>query len=556
MRRCGRVATVLGLACLVLSTTAARPAAASLSIVKVEGTRFVLSSGGEYHIEGISLPWFSDEDLWEGTPVRDFLQRTRSKLTSLQGRGVTVLSEKGRGYRSAVIRLDTGELLSRLLVQSGAAIYESDVASSRVGAAVVEEDEAAGLRETDLVSLAGRIFLLGEHRRKTQASSLLTRNRARFDALTIALLEAHLSEPRKRTDDRNDELTQLKEAVRLRPQSSAIRRSLFSSYLRALDLMMDDPTARDVGVANQFLLDFSRLPEGGDGDPLLRERSFRLAQGSAHFVRGDHDESANIAHAALAIPVKEKLDIEDCHRLSRIAAAASGRPQLQLYRALVTLSHDARVEHQTFDRILSSNDDEHQPQDAAFEAEVEGRYLRLLVSDRTELAGKLRIGAVLAVLMSTLSGVLLYRRRRASSGRLMPLIVLVAALAASGAIQLRCSQLVAEAGRLEKRRAVVDEVADKSRRLAAERADEKQRALDVARRESHLNEAKIRNAPDVAEMLGWKAQRKADHVYVVEYTYRQVGGEIRGWWFEVNTTTGSSRSIVGNRELETKYGWR
>src|SRR5260370_6745286 len=56
------------------------------------------------------------------------------------------------------------------------------------------------------------------------------------------------------------------------------------------------------------------------------------------------------------------------------------------------------------------------------------------------------------------------------------------------------------------------------------------------------------------KLLGWQARKFDDDTYVVSFSYEH-GGESRGWPFEVNVRAKVVRAIVGDAELEKKYGW-
>jgi hypothetical protein len=54
---------------------------------------------------------------------------------------------------------------------------------------------------------------------------------------------------------------------------------------------------------------------------------------------------------------------------------------------------------------------------------------------------------------------------------------------------------------------------------------------------------------------GWEAKRHDADIFVVTYSYIK-RGQIRAYAFEVNVTARVVRSIIGDPELEAKYGWR
>ena len=56
-------------------------------------------------------------------------------------------------------------------------------------------------------------------------------------------------------------------------------------------------------------------------------------------------------------------------------------------------------------------------------------------------------------------------------------------------------------------------------------------------------------------IIGWQAKRHDSDTFVVTYSYES-RGETRGFPFEVNVTAGVVRAIIGDPELEQKYGWR
>lgn len=55
-------------------------------------------------------------------------------------------------------------------------------------------------------------------------------------------------------------------------------------------------------------------------------------------------------------------------------------------------------------------------------------------------------------------------------------------------------------------------------------------------------------------VTGWRAQKWNDDTYLVTYTYEHLGQSV-GWPFEVKLSQGVVRSVIGDPELETKYGW-
>jgi hypothetical protein len=60
------------------------------------------------------------------------------------------------------------------------------------------------------------------------------------------------------------------------------------------------------------------------------------------------------------------------------------------------------------------------------------------------------------------------------------------------------------------------------------------------------------------QIFGWEAESfKNDDTYLVTYSYAHVMGDgiIHGWAFEVNLSAGAIRYIIGDPELEKKYGW-
>jgi hypothetical protein len=56
------------------------------------------------------------------------------------------------------------------------------------------------------------------------------------------------------------------------------------------------------------------------------------------------------------------------------------------------------------------------------------------------------------------------------------------------------------------------------------------------------------------QIIGWQAKKFDETTYVVSYMYQRAG-VARGWPFEVNVKAGVVRRIVGDPELEKKYGW-
>ena len=57
------------------------------------------------------------------------------------------------------------------------------------------------------------------------------------------------------------------------------------------------------------------------------------------------------------------------------------------------------------------------------------------------------------------------------------------------------------------------------------------------------------------QVIGWKAKKVDDDTYLVEYTIDRRGA-VRGWPFEVKVSAGIVRYVIGDKELERKYGWR
>ena len=54
---------------------------------------------------------------------------------------------------------------------------------------------------------------------------------------------------------------------------------------------------------------------------------------------------------------------------------------------------------------------------------------------------------------------------------------------------------------------------------------------------------------------GWEARRIDADTYVVTYTYEHGADKSEGWPFEVNILNKVVRYIIGDPELEKKYGW-
>ncbi|HUF17492.1 MAG TPA: hypothetical protein VMS12_05545 [Thermoanaerobaculia bacterium] len=55
-------------------------------------------------------------------------------------------------------------------------------------------------------------------------------------------------------------------------------------------------------------------------------------------------------------------------------------------------------------------------------------------------------------------------------------------------------------------------------------------------------------------IVGWQAQKWTGDTYLVTYTWER-DGLSRGWPFEVKVSAGIVRFIIGDPELEGKYGW-
>ena len=55
-------------------------------------------------------------------------------------------------------------------------------------------------------------------------------------------------------------------------------------------------------------------------------------------------------------------------------------------------------------------------------------------------------------------------------------------------------------------------------------------------------------------IVGWEAKRYDDDTFVVTYSFEREG-QRRAFPFEVKLSVGVVRGILGDAELETKYGW-
>jgi hypothetical protein len=58
-------------------------------------------------------------------------------------------------------------------------------------------------------------------------------------------------------------------------------------------------------------------------------------------------------------------------------------------------------------------------------------------------------------------------------------------------------------------------------------------------------------------IIGWRTRSVDDDTYVVSYTYAESGNttEEKGWAFEVKLSSELVRSVIGDPDLEQKYGW-
>lgn len=74
------------------------------------------------------------------------------------------------------------------------------------------------------------------------------------------------------------------------------------------------------------------------------------------------------------------------------------------------------------------------------------------------------------------------------------------------------------------------------------------------------NEARIRNLMAQVKgditILGWQAFRWDDDTFLVSYSYKHNGQDgATGWPFEVKLNEQIVRAVLGDPELEKKYGW-
>jgi len=94
-----------------------------------------------------------------------------------------------------------------------------------------------------------------------------------------------------------------------------------------------------------------------------------------------------------------------------------------------------------------------------------------------------------------------------------------------------------------------------------ERKSPKEKAIELAKKSSALGgygvEATIQQWMEQKKgdlrIIGWKAQKINDQIYLVSYTFNEDSGP-RGYFFEVNLVGGIVRNVLGDPELEQKYG--
>jgi hypothetical protein len=73
----------------------------------------------------------------------------------------------------------------------------------------------------------------------------------------------------------------------------------------------------------------------------------------------------------------------------------------------------------------------------------------------------------------------------------------------------------------------------------------------------HQIRAEMSNLKGDIDVIGWQARRIDSDTFLVTYVYalRNDPGGFRGWPFEVNVPHEIVRRVLGDRELEQKYGW-
>jgi hypothetical protein len=104
---------------------------------------------------------------------------------------------------------------------------------------------------------------------------------------------------------------------------------------------------------------------------------------------------------------------------------------------------------------------------------------------------------------------------------------------------------------LEKARAI--QLAKEGRNLVAGRGYVRLPPPEVLTNDYQIR-AQMSQMKGDLNVLGWQAQKWADDTYLVTYTYER-GGQSRGWPFEVKLSAGVVRYVIGDPELEEKYGW-
>ncbi len=68
-------------------------------------------------------------------------------------------------------------------------------------------------------------------------------------------------------------------------------------------------------------------------------------------------------------------------------------------------------------------------------------------------------------------------------------------------------------------------------------------------------EWRLKKKTGMMRLIGWSAERINEQTYLVKYSFETSDG-VRCFPFEVNFEANSVRNIMGDRELERKYGFR
>ncbi len=196
---------------------------------------------------------------------------------------------------------------------------------------------------------------------------------------------------------------------------------------------------------------------------------------------------------------------------------------------------------------------EKENKDEIFSREIEEEYLSLRIYEAEKKISTLRVikyTSLVALLITLAINVLLFVRQRKNRMTIaISLVLAVIFIAISSLGNLLKGNAKKYSGLLNSARQDKKVFDDRMK----EEASDKELAIKIAKASALWIDDVIEKMKGDMSIIGWEAEEKGKNIYLVKYTYKNADQQM-GWWFEVQFPSNIVRRVIGDAELERKYG--